>query len=107
MSPVAGARYIVTAGFSTYEAEDIIEADGAGGFFEITPPTDCGWLAYVQDENEVYQFQGSAWVLFVSTALGTIVSAPTVVKAGGLQLLTSGNAAGATLDIPLTSYTGI
>jgi hypothetical protein len=106
VSPVAGARYIVTAGFSTYEAEDIIEADGAGGFFEITPPTDCGWLAYVQDENEVYQFQGSAWVLFVSTALATIVSAPTVVKAGGLQLLTSGSAAGATLDIVLTAYTG-
>jgi Protein of unknown function (DUF2793) len=66
VSPVAGARYIVTAPFSTFEAEDLIEADGAGGFMEITPPTDCGWLAYVQDEDEVYQFKGSAWVLFVS-----------------------------------------
>ena len=42
-SPTPGARYIVTAGFSTYEAEDIIEADAVGGFIEYTPAADCGW----------------------------------------------------------------
>ena len=52
-SPTPGARYIVGGAFSTFEVADIIEADGAGGFFEITPPTDCGWLAYVKDEKLV------------------------------------------------------
>ena len=68
VSPNPGARYIVTAGFSTFEAEDLIEADGAGGFFEITPPTDCGWLAYVQDENAFYAFLDAAWVEVVRAA---------------------------------------
>ena len=36
-SPVPGARYIVSSAFSTYEQEDLIEADGAGGFIELTP----------------------------------------------------------------------
>ena len=44
-----------------------------------------------------------AWAS-AATAVGT--SIPTLVTAGGLQLLTSGNAAGATLDIALTSFTG-
>jgi hypothetical protein len=70
-SPVAGARYIVSGAFSTYEQEDIIEADGAGGFFEITLPTDCGWIAYVQDENAYYAFQDSAWTSRFGGALGT------------------------------------
>lgn len=60
-SPTPGARYIVTTGFSTYEAEDIIEADAVGGFIEYTPATDCGWLAYVQDEKVCYQFKTSGW----------------------------------------------
>ena len=68
VGPTSGARYIVTAGFSTYEAEDIIEADGQGSFFEITPPTDCGWLAYVQDEDIYYSFQASAWVALIRAA---------------------------------------
>jgi hypothetical protein len=61
VSPAAGARYIVAAAFSTFEQEDIIEADGQGGFIEYTPPTDCGWIAYVQDEDVNYQFVGSGW----------------------------------------------
>ena len=67
-SPPPGARYIVTAGFSTYEAEDIIEADAVGGFIEYTPAADCGWIAYVQDEDLNYQFRGSAWVGFAHAA---------------------------------------
>jgi hypothetical protein len=57
-----GTRYIVAAAFSTFEQEDIIEDNGQGGFIEITPPTDCGWAAYVQDEDTYYAFIGSAWV---------------------------------------------
>jgi hypothetical protein len=58
-----GTRYIVSGAFSTFEQEDIIEDNGQGGFIEITPPTDCGWVAYVQDEDRYYTFRSSAWVL--------------------------------------------
>jgi len=70
-APTAGARYIVSGAFSTFEQEDIIEADGAGSFFEITPPTDCGWLAYVQDEDLFYRFTGSAWAKLIDAAMVT------------------------------------
>lgn len=62
-----GTRYIVSAAFSTFETHDIIEDNGQGGFIEITPPTDCGWVAYVQDEDTYYSFVGSAWVTTAST----------------------------------------
>jgi hypothetical protein len=65
-SPEAGARYIVTSSptgdWSGYSQHDIAEADGQGGWFKITPPTDSGWLAYVQDEDDFYVFKASAWV---------------------------------------------
>jgi hypothetical protein len=35
----------------------------SGVFVGTTPPTDCGWVAYVQDEDRYYSFIGSAWVL--------------------------------------------
>lgn len=63
-----GQRYIVTAGFSTFEAEDIIEADAAGGFIEYTPAADCGWIAYVQDEDTYYAFKSAAWALLLPAA---------------------------------------
>lgn len=62
-APVAGERYIVQTGYGSFEQHDIVEYTGQTGvYIEITPPTDCGWLAYVQDEDSLYQFQGSAWV---------------------------------------------
>lgn len=64
--PNPGDRYIVSGAFSTFEQEDIIEADGQGNYIEYTPPTDCGWLAFVQDENEYYSFMDSAWVQLIS-----------------------------------------
>jgi hypothetical protein len=67
-----GTRYIVAAAFSTFEQEDIIEDNGQGGFIEITPPTDCGWIAYVQDEDLNYQFVGSAWTLLIPAASDTV-----------------------------------
>lgn len=67
-SPAAGARYIATAADTwaslSVSEHDLVEADGQGNFFKITPPTDCGWLAYVQDEDAYYAFFGSAWVAF-------------------------------------------
>lgn len=125
-----GTRYIVAAAFSTFEQEDIIEDNGQGGFIEITPPTDCGWVAYVQDEDCLYQFIGSAWVQLIphipgltaeTTVDGTADHIPfydasataprktipsDIKRAGGLQLLNSGTvSAAATLDVALTSFT--
>jgi hypothetical protein len=64
-SPTAGARYIVTASptgaWSSYNEHDIAEANGQGGWFRYQPATDCGWLAYVQDEDEYYFHAGTAW----------------------------------------------
>lgn len=62
----AGQRYILTSSpvgaWSSFAEHDIVEANGQSGWFKVTPPSDCGWLAYVQDEDETYQFIGSAWV---------------------------------------------
>ena len=70
-SPEAGARYIVgsspTGAWSGFAEHDIAEADGFGNWFNYTPATDAGWLAYVQDENAYYSFEASAWVQNSST----------------------------------------
>jgi len=70
-SPEAGARYIVgsspTGAISGFAENDIAETDGFGNWFNYTPATDCGWLAYVQDENAYYSFEASAWVQNSST----------------------------------------
>jgi len=67
-SPTPGARYLVNGtptgtwlslGFSEH---DIAEANGLGGWIKITPATDCGWIAYVQDENLHIAHAGTAWV---------------------------------------------
>jgi len=61
-SPVAGGRYIVETAFSSYSQHQIIEWNGTT-FNAYTPPTDCGWIAYVQDEDRFHTFRGTAWVL--------------------------------------------
>ena len=69
-----GTRYIVVDWHSTPSStHDIIEDNGQGGFIEITPPTDCGWIAYVQDEDRYYAFIGSAWVLGLEPAASASV----------------------------------
>lgn len=66
-SPSNGARYLINGSpsgvWSTlgFAANDIVEYDGVGSWMKYTPSTDCGWLAYVQDENLNTQYQGSAW----------------------------------------------
>jgi hypothetical protein len=65
-SPVGGARYIIngsptgawlTAGFS---AKDIVEYDGTSGWISYTP-TD-GYAAWIEDEDRLSIYYGSAWV---------------------------------------------
>jgi hypothetical protein len=77
-SPTPGARYIVTSGptgdWSSFAQHDIAEANGQGGWFRYTPATDCGWIAYVQDEELYYFFRASAWVIETAsdTQVGTV-----------------------------------
>jgi hypothetical protein len=70
--PTPGARYIVQTGYGSYSTHDIIEANGSS-FNKYTPPADCGWIAYVQDENRYYTFQDSAWVLGLEPAASDTV----------------------------------
>lgn len=64
-APAAGDVNIVTAtptgGFSAFAEHDLAVYNGAA-WYKITPPADCGWLAYVKGEDIYYRFVGSAWV---------------------------------------------
>jgi hypothetical protein len=69
-SPQAGAIYLLTGvggDFSTFNIGDIAQYTGAG-WVNWTPYTDCGWIAFVQDENLYYEYQDSAWVAQTATA---------------------------------------
>lgn len=61
-STSVGSRYIVTSAYSTFSVGDIVEEVASGVFVGYTPPADCGWIAYVQDEDAYYSFIGSSWV---------------------------------------------
>lgn len=63
-----GLFYIVTSGFSGFSVGDIIEATGQATFIGYTPPSNCGWLAYVKAESLIYSFQSSAWTPVFFTA---------------------------------------
>jgi hypothetical protein len=88
-SAEAGARYIVGSGpagaWSTYAQHDIAEYTGSA-WFNITPPSNSGWVAYVLDEARHYFHYTSGWDLLVNkqgamaytTQSGTISAAATV-----------------------------
>ena len=65
-APNAGDFYILTGtpsgAWDGYVAGHVVRSDGQGGWHRWIPPTDCGWLAYVMDENVLTQFRDSAWV---------------------------------------------
>lgn len=89
VSPAAGARYILTSSpsgaWSSFSEHDIVESDGSGSWIRRTPPTDCGWVGYVQDEDTYYRFIGSAWVAenATSTIKGTVkVSTQAIMETG-------------------------
>lgn len=78
-SPDQGALYILTAtpsgAWAGFAEHDVAQYTGAG-WVRITPTTDCGWHAFVADEDVVYRFLGSAWV----------AEAATTTRAGTVQL---------------------
>lgn len=62
-SPAAGDKYIVTANggaWSSFAAGDIATWNGAS-WTNQTPPSNCGWRAFVQAESRDYQYLSSAW----------------------------------------------
>jgi hypothetical protein len=79
VSPTPGARYIVQTGYGSYATHDIIEANGSS-FNKYTPTSDCGWIAWVQDENRYYSFQDSAWVLGLEPTASSTVAGLTKVS---------------------------
>ncbi len=83
-SPVAGSIYLLTGtggSFSAFTTGDLALYTGAG-WVNFTPYTDCGWVAYVQDENLYYRFMDSAWVVETATTSipGTIKTATQAVQ---------------------------
>jgi hypothetical protein len=83
-SPVAGSIYLLTGtggSFSAFTAGDLAFYTGAG-WVNFTPYTDCGWVAFVQDENLYYRFMDSAWVVETATTSipGTIKTATQAVQ---------------------------
>lgn len=79
-SPTAGAWYIIngtpTGAWASYAQHDVVRADGQGSWIRFTPPTDCGWMAYVQDEDLLTQFRNSAWTDLSNVAAPTSSTLP-------------------------------
>ena len=90
-SPAQGAYYILTSSpsgaWSTFAEHDVAQWTGAA-WVKLMPVE--GWLAWVADEDTIYQHTGSAWQSEVSTTskAGTIRSA----DAAAMEAKTSGRA---------------
>lgn len=72
-SPTAGDLFILTAaggsgtaweGYSQHDIAQYLSGTTtvSGSWVKFTPPSDCGWYAFIQDENKNYQFRDTAWV---------------------------------------------
>lgn len=72
-SEVQGALYLISGSpsgdWSSFAQHDIVQFTDSA-WVKFTPSTDCGWIAYVQDENINYQFKDSAWVSEAATTSG-------------------------------------
>jgi hypothetical protein len=88
--PAQGALYIATDaatwGSTSVANHDLVMHTTGGAYVKVTPPTDCGWMAYVQDENKRYSFEDSAWV----------AEDATVSKSGTVELATNAETVTAT-----------
>lgn len=69
-SEINGALYLISGspsgGWSSFSAQDIVQYTNSA-WVRFTPPADCGWIAYVQDEDAFYCMVGSAWVELAAT----------------------------------------
>lgn len=69
-SEVNGAIYLISGapsgGWSSFASQDLAQYTSSA-WVKFTPPSDCGWRVYVQDEDAYYCFVGSAWVAEAAT----------------------------------------
>lgn len=69
-SEVQGAVYLISGApsgaWSSFSSQDLVQYT-TSAWVRFTPPTDCGWIVYVQDEDAYYCFVGSAWVEAAAT----------------------------------------
>jgi hypothetical protein len=90
-SAEAGARYLVGTGpsgaWSTFAQHDIAEYSGSG-WFKITPPTNSGWVAWVDDEKRHYNHDSTnGWRLLVNGQAGLeYVTSGTISAASSLTV---------------------
>jgi hypothetical protein len=67
LSPSVGDRYIVgTGAIGVWAGHDDEIAEWNGSSWDFTIPLE-GYACWVEDENRLYVYNGSAWVLFGST----------------------------------------
>jgi len=89
-SPVEGGYYIVSSAYSTFSTHDVLLYTGAS-YVAFTPAEDCGWTAWVKDEDLYYQFRATAWVSEIAARLAsqsdmeTATSQTTFVSPGNMQ----------------------
>ncbi len=90
VSPQHGALYLLTSSpsgaWSSFSQHDIVQYHGgSAAWVNFTPYTDCGWVAYVADENRNYQFRDSAWVAEEATnsVAGTVKTSSISVQKTG------------------------
>ncbi len=100
-SPDAGACYIAngapTGVWSAIGAQqhDVLEASGIGTWIIHRPFADCGWLAYVVDEDLVTQYRSSGWSDWTnvttpaSSELGTAIFEERAAAGSGVAALTA------------------
>ena len=89
-SPQHGALYLLTSSpsgaWSSFSQHDIVQYHGGStAWVNFTPYTDCGWVAYVADENRNYQFRDSDWVAEEATnsVAGTVKTSSISVQKTG------------------------
>lgn len=89
-SPVTGGYYLVSSAYSSFSTHDILFYTG-DTYVQHTPTTDCGWTAWVADEDLYYQFRGTAWLseiaarAAVQSDMETATSTTTFVTPGVVQ----------------------
>ena len=110
-SPTAGDRYIIPSGATgdwSSHVNSIVEYDGATWQY-YTPAV--GWTCYVDDEQKMYAWNGTAWVR-TGGALQTITAGSGLTGGGQADTVTLNIGAGLgitvnTDDIAVKGYKGI
>lgn len=106
-TPAPGTMYISTGaatwGSTSVANHDLVIHTGSDNYIKITLPTDCGWCAYVQDEDKRYYFEGSAWVAEDASA-----TRPGVVElATAAEMVTATDAARVPSVLTVKNHPGV